>query len=225
MIKSFAHILIVLMPLLISSFAAAQTTRYVSDELEVTMRNGMGLEFGIRRMLTSGAQLQVLENNDSGYSKVRTDDGVEGFVLTRYLSSTPSAGERLAQAEQRVVNLELEISEYEDELSQLNSQYADSDGQNSSLKETSQRLSKELDDLRRTASSAVALENENRQLKEKLQQIDHEIQALSIENNTLKDKSAKNWFLIGAAVLFGGMILGLILPSLRMRKKSSWSSF
>ena len=107
----------------------------------------------------------------------------------------------------------------------MSSQTSEADNQNMSLKETAQRLSKELDDLRRTASNAVALENENRQLKERLQQIDHEIQSIVIENNTLKDNDAKNWFLIGAAVLFGGMIIGLILPSLRMRKKSSWGNF
>ena len=70
----------------------------------------------------------------------------------------------------------------------------------------------------------MALENENRQLKEKLQQIDHENQSLVIENNALKDNSTRSWFLIGAAVLFSGIILGLILPRLRIRKKDSWGS-
>ena len=225
MIKTPAVLLLLLMSFLMSAAVSAQTTRYVSDELEIALRTGMGLEYRIREMITSGTRLQVLENDDSGYSKVITEGGLEGYVLTRYLSNSPSASERLAAAEQQVVTLELELAAHKDEIEQLNLQYTDSDGQNASLKETAQRLSKELDDLRRTASSAMALENENRQLKEKLQQIDHEIQALSIENNTLKDKSAKNWFLVGAAVLFGGILLGLIVPSLRTRKKNSWSSF
>jgi SH3 domain protein len=93
-----------------------------------------------------------------------------------------------------------------------------------SLKEKSQRLSKELDDLRRTASNAVALDNENRQLKEKLQEIDHENQSLVIENNALKDNSTRSWFLVGAAVLFAGILLGIILPRLKVRKKDSWGS-
>jgi SH3 domain protein len=86
-------------------------------------------------------------------------------------------------------------------------------------------LSKELDDLRRTASNAVALNNENRQLKEKLQQIDNQMQSLVIENSALTESDAKRWFLIGAAVLFLGLILGLILPRLRIQKKNNWSSF
>src|SRR5690606_40529396 len=56
-----------------------------------TMRNGQGLEFGIRKMLKSGTELTVLDNDPSGYSKVRTNEGVEGWVLSRYLNNNPSA--------------------------------------------------------------------------------------------------------------------------------------
>ena len=219
-ISSFLISIVLMMPVL----TQAQTTRYVSDELEITMRNGQGVKFGIRKMLESGTRLSVIETDPAGYSKVRTSDGVEGWVLTRYLSNTPSARDQLQASKQRIANLELEIAKYKEEISSLSSQNSNVDTQNMTLKEKSQRLSKELDDLRRTASNAVALDNENRQLKEKLQEIDHKNQSLVIENNALKDNSTRSWFLIGAAVLFSGIILGLILPRLRLRKKDSWGS-
>jgi SH3 domain protein len=202
----------------------AQTTRYVSDELEITMRNGQGVKFAIKRMLKSGEKLEVLETDPNGYSKVRTVNGVEGWVLTRYLSNTPSAYDRLIASEQRVAKLELDIAKYKEEIGSLSDQNSSADSQNLTLKEKAQRLGKELDDLKHTASNAVALDNENRKLKEKLQQIDHQNQSLILENNALKENDTRSWFLIGAAVLFGGVILGLILPSLRMRKKDSWGS-
>lgn len=202
----------------------AQTTRYVSDKLEITMRSGQGIKFGIKKMLESGTRLEVLETDPTGYSKVRTAEGVEGWVLTRYLSNTPSARDQLEASQQRIANLELEIARYKEEIAALSSKHANVDTQNMSLRETAQRLSKELDDLRRTASNAVALENENRQLKEKLQQLDHQNQSLVIENNALKDNSTRSWFLVGAAVLFSGILLGIILPRLRIRKKDSWGS-
>ncbi|WP_417542533.1 TIGR04211 family SH3 domain-containing protein [Methylophaga thalassica] len=221
--KLIGHILISA-ALLTPIFAQAQTTRYVSDKLEITMRNGQGVKFNIRKMLESGTRLEVLETDPAGYSKVRTTDGVEGWVLTRYLTSTPSARDQLEASQKRVANLELEIAKYKEEISSLSNQNSDVDTQNMSLKEKSQRLSKELDDLRRTASNAVALDNENRQLKEKLQEIDHENQSLVIENNALKDNSTRSWFLVGAAVLFAGILLGIILPRLKVRKKDSWGS-
>lgn len=210
---------------LITSFTSfAETTRYVSDELEITMRTGQGVKFGIIKMLESGTKLDLLETDPAGYSKVRTDGGVEGWVLTRYLSNSASARNQLVASQQKVANLELEVAKYKEEIQALSSQNSDAGTENMSLKETAQRLSKELDDLRRTASSAVALDNENRSLKEQLQQIDHEMQSIIIENSALKDNAAKSWFLIGAAVLFGGMLLGLILPRLRFQKKSGWGN-
>ncbi len=205
--------------------AVSGTSRYVSDELEITMRTGQGVKFGIMKMLPSGTKLDLLETDPAGYSKVRTDSGAEGWVLTRYLSNSPSARNQLIASQQKVANLELELAKYKEEIQALSSQNTDAGSENMTLKETAQRLSKELDDLRRTASSAVALDNENRLLKEKLQQIDHEMQSIVVENSALKDNAAKSWFLIGAAVLFGGMLLGLILPRLRFQKKSGWGNF
>lgn len=221
--KLILSFLLLILPLLTVSVSVAQTTRYVSDELEITLRSGKGLEFGIRKMLKSGAQLSVLENDaDSGYSKVKTTDGLEGWVLTRYLSNIASARDRLAASEQKLANMELEIAAYKDEIQQLSSQNTSAGDQNLSLRENAQRLRKELDDLRRTASSAVAIENENRQLKQKLQEMDSQIQTIQIENNALRDNSAKSWFMVGAGVLFGGLLLGLLIPKLRIRRKDSW---
>lgn len=219
-----------LLPLIITfisfytTVSHAETTRYVSDELEITMRNGQGVKFGIKKMLTSGTKLTVLETDPNGYSKVKTDRGVEGWVLTRFLSNMPSARDQLSQNEQKVANLELEIAKYKTEIDSLTSQTNTAGSENQTLREKSQRLSKELDDLRRTASSAVALDNENRQLKQRLQEIDHQTQILTLENDSLKASNTKMWFVIGAAVLFAGILLGLLLPRLRFSKKDSWGN-
>jgi SH3 domain protein len=224
-VKRILISLFIIIPLLAPLVGQAKTTRYVSDELDIMMRNGQGVKFAIKRVLTSGTRLEVIETDPTGYSKVKTSKGVTGWVLTRLLSNQPSARDRLASSEKKVANLELKLAKYKKETRALSTQNNSASSDNLTLKETSQRLSKELDDLHRTASNAVALNNENRQLKETLQQIDNQMQSLIIENSALKESDAKRWFLIGAAVLFLGLILGLILPRLRIHKKNSWSSF
>ena len=204
--------------------SVAETTRYVTDELEITLRTGQGAEYRIRKLLPSGTRLSVIETDPAGYTKVRTSGGVVGWVQTQYLTNTPSARDRLVNSEQKVANLELELAKAKEEITVLSSQNSTNSSENMALKERSQRLKKELDTLKRTASNAVALDNENRQLKEKIQQIDHQIQSLIIENNALKENDAKSWFLVGAAVLFGGFLLGLIIPRIRFRRKSNWGS-
>ena len=212
--------LIVMSPLT----SSAETTRYVSDQLEITMRNGQGVKFAIKRVLTSGDRLDLLEEGSTGYSKVRTTEGVEGWVLTRYLMNAPSVRKLVASSAQKVATLELEIAESEEELQTLSTKITISNNENMTLKETARRLKKELDFIKTTASSSIALNNENIQLKEKIQQSDHSMQALVIENTAMKNSESQSWFLIGVAVLLGGIILGLILPRLRFQRKNNWGN-
>ena len=82
--------------LLILSGNAVAETRYVSDTLEITMRSGKGTSFGITRMLRSGTAVQVLAvDKNTGYTQVRTKNGKEGWVLSRFLMNGQAARERL----------------------------------------------------------------------------------------------------------------------------------
>ena len=95
--------------LLILSGNAVAETRYVSDTLEITMRSGKGTSFGITRMLRSGTPVEVLNvDKKSGYTQVRTNSGKEGWVLSRFLMKGQAARERLATAEKKLAELELE---------------------------------------------------------------------------------------------------------------------
>ena len=204
--------------------SSAETTRYVSDQLEITMRNGQGVKFAIKRVLTSGDRLDLIEADSSGYSKVRTIEGVEGWVLTRYLMNAPSVRNLVADSDQKVANLELELAVTKEELQNVSTKVATFDSKSMALKKTSQRFKKELDSLKVTASSSIALSNENIQLKQKIQQTDTRMQGLVLENTAMKNSESQSWFLTGVAVLLGGIILGLILPRLRLQRKNSWGN-
>ena len=217
------HLLLTLL-LLSPLTSSAETTRYVSDQLEIIMRDGQGVKYGIKSVLTSGDRLDLIEVDSSGYSKIRTMEGVEGWVLTRYLMNAPSVRNLVADSDQKVANLELELAETKEELQDLSIKVTKSDSENMTLKETSQRLKKELDSLKITASGSIALDNENIQLKEQIQQNDHRTQKLMLENTAMKNNDGQSWFLIGVSVLLGGIILGLILPRLRFQRKNSWGN-
>jgi SH3 domain protein len=84
---------------LLFTVAAHGQTRYVSDKLSVELRRGPSTEYLILRNLDSGSAVEVLEQNSEGYSRVRVpDQGTEGWVLTRFLSTETSARDRLAVA-------------------------------------------------------------------------------------------------------------------------------
>jgi SH3 domain protein len=216
--------LVVVLLLGMASSAAAET-RYVSDRLEIQMRTGKGTQFRILRMLPSGTALDVLEvDQENGYSRVRAPGGVEGWVLSRYLMKGQAARERLTGAEKKLAELELENRKLKTSFGDLKEEKGSTEQERRELDKQNRKLSQELEEIRRTASSALAIDAENKDLKSKIVAYERQLQTLQQENEGLKDRTARDWFMVGAGVVILGMIIGLIIPRIRWRKKSSWDT-
>ena len=212
--------------LLILSGNAVAETRYVSDTLEITMRSGKGTSFGITRMLRSGTPVEVLNvDKKSGYTQVRTNSGKEGWVLSRFLMKGQAARERLATAEKNLAELELENRKLTTAMATLKEEKGTLESNLSTLEGESRGVSQELAEIRRTASSALAIDSENKDMKGRMVSLERQLQTVQQENETLKDRTARDWFMVGAAVVLLGIIVGLIIPKIRCRKKSSWDTF
>lgn len=204
--------------------ASYAETRYVSDQLSIVMRTGKGNEFRIKRSLTSGTPLEVLETTSDGYSLVTTRKGTEGWVISRYLMKQPAARTRLNAVEQQLARLEKENSELKKSLSDIRQKKGGIDKERSNLNQLNIQLSKELEDLKRTAGNAVNLDQENKQLQTNMVSYERQIQTLQQENEGLRDRTGRDWFMVGAGVIILGIIIGLIIPRIRWRKRSSWDT-
>ena len=211
-----------LVGLLLPIVVEAQTTQYVSDYLVITMRAGQGSQYQILKTLPSGTRLEVLETSDSGYTKVRNAEGVEGWVLSRYLSPTPIAKEKLAAAQKRLQRLKDQNNQLKQELATLQKSHRELETERTALVNKSTTTDAELERLNQVAAQPILLDKQNRELKQQNVSLEKELQLLQQENQSLKDRSQREWFIAGAGVLLGGMLLGLIVPKLRWRKKSSW---
>jgi SH3 domain protein len=219
-----AFILVSLSFILVGNVVAE--TLYVSDTLEITMRSGKGTNFGIIRMLRSGTSVTVLEvDKKTGYSQIRTKSGKVGWVLSRFLMKGQAARDRLATAEKKLAEIELENSKMGTTMAALTQEKAVLQTQLSKLDGESRNVSQELTEIKRTASSALAIDTENKDLKSRLVSLERRIQTVQQENEGLKDRTARDWFMVGAAVVLLGIIVGLIIPRIRFRKKSSWDTF
>jgi len=222
-VKVFSLVLLLVISALAGS--AFAETRYVSDRLEIPMRSGKGTQFKILRMLPSGTALSVLQvDQENGYSRVRTPGGVEGWVLNRYLMTGEAARDRLANAEKELARLELEHRKLKTTYNDLQNAKGSTDQERDSLNKKNRQLSQELEEIRRTASSALAIDAENKDLKGKIAAYERQLQTLQQENEGLKDRTARDWFMVGAGVVLLGMLIGLIIPRIRWRKKSSWDT-
>lgn len=208
--------------LLLPILVQAQSTQYVSDYLVITMRSGQGSQYQILKTLPSGTRLEVLETSEGGYSKVRNREGVEGWVLTRYLSPEPIAKEKLAAAQGRIQRLMDKNNQLTQELASLKTSQRELETERAALISKTESSDAELERLNKVAAQPILLDKQNRELKQQNVSLEKELQLLQQENQSLKDRSQREWFIAGAGVLLGGMLLGLIIPKLRLRKKSSW---
>jgi SH3 domain protein len=215
----------IFLSLLVCGTALAET-RYVSDNLEITMRSGKGTSYGITRMLRSGTPVEVLEEDkEAGYTQVRVKGGKEGWVLSRFLMKGQAARDRLAAAEKSLAELELENRKMETSMAALTEEKATLEKELQSLEGQTRNVSQELSEIKRTASSALAIDSENKDLKGRVVSLERQLQTLQQENEGLRDRTARDWFMVGAGVVLLGIIVGLIIPRIRWRKKSSWDTF
>ena len=97
---------------------------WVTDQFEITLRSGPSTGNAIQLMLRSGTQLEVLEQDaESGYSRVRTEGGTEGWVLTRYLMRERSAREQLSTLTSQLTSANTRGSSLDSQLSAIKGEY------------------------------------------------------------------------------------------------------
>ena len=208
--------------MLILSFSAQAKTQYVSDHLVITVRTGQGAQFQIIKTLESGEHVKVLETTETGYTRIETGDGTEGWVRSQYLAEEPVASEKLVQAEERLLKTRTALNALKEKYSSLSKEHKILSETQNSLSTDKKQLDTELARLNEVAKKPIMLDKQNRELQQKNVTLEKDLQRLNQENYSLKDRSQREWFIAGALVLFGGMILGFIIPKLRGRKRSSW---
>jgi len=209
-----------LMPL-----ASAQQV-WVSDQFEVMLRTGPSTGNAIERMLRSGTSLEVLERDDeAGYSRVRTQAGTEGWVLTRYLMNEPSAREQLTTLTQRLTNAAAEGSSLTSQLNAIRGEQDAAQQRITTLEREKSGLESELAEIKRTAANVLSINDQNKDLRDQLAAAEIRAATLEQQNRELSGQTTRYWFMTGALVLVVGMILGIWLPRIRWQRRSRYDRF
>jgi SH3 domain protein len=222
MVKRLKKLLVVLL-LLFSVPLVQAETRYVSDRLETPLRAGAALRFKIIRMLPSGTALTVLQTDTGkGYSLVRTPEGTQGWIATQDLMDTPSARDILSGIQQELEKTRAENALLKKQLNLISAPGSDPNTSFSQLIAENERLSQELAAIHKIQSGEINLNEQNKALQERVVKLERELQIVQQENQSLADNNSNTLFLLGAGVLLGGILLGMILPGLRRKKPERW---
>lgn len=217
---------IVLFTLLLSTGQLIADTRYVIDELTITVRSGRSNSHQIVKLLHSGEKIDVLselKENGKNYAFIQAGN-VTGWVLSQYLSKNKIARDRIAAIEARAEKIKLQNTQLKQQLAKLEAENKTLKNQRDQLNNSAQTLDQELSKLKRISAQPLALQKSNEKLRMQLATKTSEAKLLAGENAELKDRDQRDWFITGAAVSLGSILFGIILTRIRWRRKSSWGS-
>ena len=218
--------LILLFTLLVSTSLVIADTRYVVDELIITVRSGRTNSHQIVKLLHSGAKIDVLsemEENGKQYAFIQAGD-ITGWVLSQYLSKTKIARDRIAAIEAKAEKISQQNATLKNQLKELRKENKSLTAQRDKLNSSAQNLDDELSKLKRVSARPLAIQKSNETLRVELATKTSEAKLLSEENANLKNREQRDWFITGAGVTIGSILLGIILTRIRWRRRSSWSS-
>ncbi len=194
--------------------SAYAETRYISDQLIVTVRSGKGNQYKILETLPTATPVKVLEDGKT-YVKVITPKGTEGYIQSHYVSKAQPKSYQITQLKKELKALQQQLAE-----EQQNVQTAQKEAniQKQKITELTQQLDQTRAKLSQTGSdykallnksdNVLSLSNENDKLIEENHLLNSELLLLREENQKFHRSNMIQWFLAGAGVLFLGWIIG-----------------
>jgi SH3 domain protein len=203
----------------LATIASADSIVYITDQVDIPIRSDKSFGDNIIRSLPSGSELSLLQITDNNvWAKIKYDDTV-GWIIASYLSKDPPAREELKKLKRTHNANKLLISKFEDEKSTLEKEIMSLKNENANLIVQNSKSQAEKAHIEQIYEDALKLEHENERLIQETLQLKTELQLA--ENNTQieKDTSQRNWFIVGALVLFFGILIGYIVPSLVKRRR------
>ena len=190
-------------------------TAYITEKLEVPVRSGESREYRIIRYLQAGAQVEMLQTYESGYTKIRDERGREGFVLGRYLVDRAPSFVIAGRLEAEVAKQRETIKRLEQDIEALTAQNKSS---NESIRMAKDQLAEkevELKEFLATAGDSITLRNRLVALETERQVLLADNETLRAEKLAARDDSFKSWFALGAVTLAVGWFVGLLMPRVR----------
>lgn len=204
----------VLVVLCLVATSALGATRYVTDELRISLRSGAGNQYRIVRVLDTGTRLETLQS-EGEWTQVRASD-VTGWVRSQYLQSEPIAADRLQQARNELNAARERIDTLTSRLDDTRQELEATRNRAQELTAANQTLQEQLD----SAQEGLEMAEENERLSTRATELQGRIDQLEGRVARLNDRRQRDWFLIGAGVLLGGILFGIIVTRIPWRRRN-----
>jgi len=208
--------------MIVSATALAETV-YVRDTLYVPLRGGATAEHRIlHKGIRSGTAMELLEADpESGYSRVRLPDGLEGWIQSQYLMDSPIAAVLLDETTARLQKMEAEYNANVDQLTALQQLQIVLSEDNRILKQANAALTAELQEIKTTAANVITIKNQNASLLDERRALEEQVDALLLTIDTLDSSNDQDWFIRGAGTVLLSLLVGFIIARRFYRRNIS----
>lgn len=207
--------------------AAMADTQYINDEVYVPVRSGAGNQFRIiHKGIKSGTKLDVKETSSDGdWVRVVTESGLEGWVRKQYLTSKPTAQLLLTNAQLNAEKKSAQVAYLQTELQTLKTQMTELESSCGQIESNKNTCDLELKEIRALSADAINLGDRYQRLLAKHDMTQTQFDTLQAENDRLRSDGTINQWLMGAGLVFSGVLLTFVLSGLKGKsRQSEWKS-
>lgn len=199
----------------VSSFAE---DRYVTDVIYIPLRADKDNQATIiKNGLPTGTRLKFLSEeedaNKNKWSRVATSEGIEGWMRSQNLTTEPTASMKLAA-----------LTSGPTDMVELQKQNISLKNELASAQAAAQSLGKELEEIRKSPTSDINLEQENQNMNRINQSLQVERDVLKAENDRLQKSDTYQQRIYGGVLILAGVVLSFVLQLFGKRKRrSEWN--
>jgi len=193
-------------------------TMYVNDSVKITLRTGQGTNYKVLAMINLGQELEVLQPDDE-WTQVKLPSGMEGWVLTRFLTYDKPCRHEFGILKKKYETLSTQSASllkenriYKEESKRFRTELSGS-------KEMLAAISKSYDTLKKESADFLELKSKYEVASSQLADQTKKAEKLEEELSKLVSHRSIMWFLSGAGVLVLGMLIGYYAK--RRRRKPS----
>ncbi len=204
-----------------NALAATGYTHYVTDSIDIGVRTGGSYKNKILRMLPTGTPVSILEVNKDGWAQIEYKKGnntYTGWMPSSVLLNQPIAKVRLEQQIAKTSAVEQKLNGLQQELTTLQDRFSVTDSTLSKVKQDKFELSQELMRLKTISSNAILLDEQNQEMKQRLNQLESQNALMKEQIDQSDDSIQRQWFLTGGGVLLLGLMIGRFFSTPKKRK-------